>query len=263
VLGQDRTVLPYDEAGTGEPVLLLHAGIADRTMWREHLEPLAEAGYRAIAPELPGFGEATVGPGLQAPWEDVLRTLKELEIDRAALVGNSFGAAVALRVAAVAPAAVSSLVLVSAPPLQSEPSPELKAAWAAEEVALERGDLDGAVDAVVRAWTQPGASAALRERVASMQRRTFELQRDVTDVEEAPDPLEQHPDALSRLSVSVLLAAGEHDLPDFKQATHELAATLPTAHTVVIAGAGHLAPLETPDVFRQLVLDFLASDSPG
>jgi pimeloyl-ACP methyl ester carboxylesterase len=42
---------------------------------------------------------------VQAPWEDVLQTLKELSIDRTALVGNSFGAAVGLRVAAVAPAA--------------------------------------------------------------------------------------------------------------------------------------------------------------
>ena len=36
-------MLPYDEAGSGPPVVLLHAGIADRSMWREHLEPLAAA----------------------------------------------------------------------------------------------------------------------------------------------------------------------------------------------------------------------------
>jgi pimeloyl-ACP methyl ester carboxylesterase len=170
---------------------------------------------------------------------------------------------VALRVAVVAPAAVSALVLVSVPPLDTQPSSELEAAWAAEEAALEQGDLDGAVDAVVKAWTQPGAPAELRERVASMQRRTFELQGAVTDVEEAPDPLEHHPDTLSSVSIPVLLAWGEHDMPDFKQAARELAATLPNPHTAVIAGAGHLAPLETPGVFRQLVLDFLASESPG
>src|SRR5204863_5383725 len=133
-------------------------------------------------------------------------------VDRVALVGNSFGAAVALRVAVVAPAAVSALVLVSVPPLDTQPSSELEAAWAAEEASLEQGDLDGAVDAVVKAWTQPGAPAELRERVASMQRRTFELQGAVTDVEEAPDPLEHHPDALSRMSIPVLLAWGEHDM---------------------------------------------------
>jgi pimeloyl-ACP methyl ester carboxylesterase len=174
-----------------------------------------------------------------------------------------FGAAVALRLAVVTPAAVCALVLVSVPPLEAEPSSELEAAWEAEEAALERGDLDGAVDAVVKAWTQPGAPAELRARVASMQRRTFELQCAVTEVAQAPDPLEQHPGALSSVSIPVLLAAGEHDMPDFKQAARQLAATLPNARSVVIAGAGHLAPLETPGAFRQLVLDFLASESPG
>src|ERR1700758_2372289 len=99
--------LPHSEAGDGPAVLLLHAGVADRTMWREHLEPLAAAGYRVIAPDLPGFGEAAVRPGPQAPWNDVLETMNALGVERATLVANSFGGAVALRVAAVAPVAVS------------------------------------------------------------------------------------------------------------------------------------------------------------
>lgn len=256
-------MLPYDEAGTGKPVLLLHAGVGDRTMWREHLEPLADAGLRVLAIDLPGFGEAPIRPGPQAPWEDVLQTLKELEVERAVLVGNSFGAAVALRVAAVAPAAVSGLVLVSVPPLGGETSPELEAAWTAEGTALDRGDIDGAVAAVVEAWTQPGAPAQLRERIASMQRRALEIQVAAGDVEEAADPLELHPKALSKLEIPVLLATGEHDMSDFKRAAEELEGTLPRARSVVIEGAGHLAPLEVPDAFRRLVRDFLDSGLPG
>jgi pimeloyl-ACP methyl ester carboxylesterase len=253
-------VLPYDEAGAGKPVVLLHAGVGDRTMWREHLEPLAEAGLHVLAIDLPGFGEAPIRPGPQAPWEDVLRTVKELEIERTALVGNSFGAAVALRAAAVAPAAVSGLVLVSVPPLGGETSPELEAAWTAEGAALDRGDIDGAVAAVVEAWTQPGAPAELQERVASMQRRALEAQVAAGDVEEAADPLERHPEALASLRIPVLLAVGERDMHDFKRAAQELTATLPLARSVVIEGAGHLAPLENPIAFRSLVLEFLGSD---
>src|SRR6185295_5635670 len=95
--------LPHDEDGSGPALVLLHAGIADRRMWSEHLEPLADPGYRVVALDLPGFGEAAVPPGEQAAWLDVLRTMDELSIDRAALVGNSFGGAVALRMAFVAP----------------------------------------------------------------------------------------------------------------------------------------------------------------
>jgi hypothetical protein len=41
-------LLPHDEAGSGRTLLLLHAGIAERTMWREQLEPLAGAGSGAV-----------------------------------------------------------------------------------------------------------------------------------------------------------------------------------------------------------------------
>jgi pimeloyl-ACP methyl ester carboxylesterase len=248
-------ILPHDEAGGGPAVVLLHAGVADRTMWSEHLERVADAGYRAVALDLPGFGEARITPGEQAPWADVLRTMDELSIERAALVGNSFGGAVALRVALVAPDRVSALVLISAPSPALEPSPELEAVWEAEEAALERGDIEAAVQVVVDAWTLPDASPELRDRVAAMQRRAFALGD--PPVTEAPDPVEQSPDALARLSVPALVAAGELDKRDFRQGAEEMARTLPGARHAVIDGAGHLAPLETPEAFRELLLAFL------
>jgi pimeloyl-ACP methyl ester carboxylesterase len=227
-------------------------------MWDEHLGWLAEAGYRALALDLPGFGQADVRPGPQAPWEDVLTSLKELSVDRAVLVGNSFGAAVALRVAAVAPAAVSGLILISPPPLNEDPSPELAAVWEAEEAAWERGDLDGVASAVVEAWVQPDAPPTLRERVRAMQRRAAELQAAGGDVEEAPDPLEGNTKSLEHLNVPVLTAAGQDDMPDFKQGADEIARLVPQGQTTTIRGAAHLAPLETPDEFRELVTGFLA-----
>lgn len=250
-------MLPYDEAGDGDPVLLIHAGIADRSMWREHLERLAGAGFHAIALDLPGFGDAAVKPGLQAPWEDVLQTMRGLALDRAALVGVSFGAAVGLRVAVVAPASTSALMVVSPPPLELEPSPALTAAWEAEEAALEDGDIDGAVAAVVEAWTQPSAPRALRDRVGAMQRRIFEVQADVPELQEAPDPLERNPEAISTLRIPVLAVAGGRDYPDFRRGAEELARAVPGAQLTVIDEAGHLAPLETPDQFQTLLLDFL------
>jgi pimeloyl-ACP methyl ester carboxylesterase len=254
-------VLPYDEAGVGEVILLIHAGVADRGMWREHLGWLADAGYRVIAVDLPGFGDAVIDDAVQAPWEDVLLTMKELEIARATLVGNSFGAAVALRVAALAPTAVSALVLISAPPLAMDPSPALRSAWEAEEKALERGDIDAAVDAVVTAWTQPQAPPELRQRVASMQRRALELQAAAGALREAPDPLELHPELLTELRIPALVAAGEHDMSDFKTAAEQLSDMLPLAQHAIINAAGHLAPLEAPEQFKQLVLGFLHDTS--
>jgi 3-oxoadipate enol-lactonase len=244
--------LPFDETGAGPAIVLLHAGIADRTMWSEHLEPLAEAGYRAVAVDIPGFGEASVPPGPDAPWNDVLQTMAELRIDRAALVGNSYGGAVALRVAVVAPVAASALALISAPAPGFDPSPELGAAWEAEEAAVERGDFDAAVELVMDTWVPE----RLRDRVAPMQRRALELQAKAEGVTEAADPAPDI-DGLRGIEIPALVAYGERDMVDFREGAEAMADALPDARLEVIEGAGHLSPLEKPEAFRELLLGFL------
>jgi len=253
--------LPYDESGTGgAPVVLLHAGVADRSMWTELLPHLAASGYRAIAMDLPGFGEAELGE--DPAYLGVLNTMDALGLEQAFLVGNSFGGGVALRVAAVAPERVAGLVLVSTPPIRLDPSPELQAAWDAEDAALERGEIDAAVDAVVKAWVLPDAAEALRERVARMQRRAFERQLGAEDAD-GPDPLEADPTALGRVVSPVLIAAGELDMPDFRAARQPLAQLFQHAEILTIPNAGHLAPIEQPEAFRQVLLDYLAGLTPS
>ncbi len=252
--------LPRSERGEGPALILLHAGIADRRMWSEHLEPLAASGRRAIAVDLPGFGEAVPsGGGPVAHWDDVVETMEALGVERAAFVGSSFGAAVALRVAAVHPRRVSALVLFSAGDApEPDPSPQLLAAWEAEEQALEAGDAERAVEATVASWVGPGAAAGVGERIATMQRENYERHA-AARLEFAPDPLEQDPGLVEAIECPVLLAAGEGDMPDFRDAVDELAAKLPRARTARIE-CGHLAPLEAPEEFRRLVLEQLARE---
>jgi pimeloyl-ACP methyl ester carboxylesterase len=150
-------------------------------------------------------------------------------------------------------------MLVSPPPLKLDPSPAVRAAWDDEEAALGRGDIEAAVAAVVDAWLQPDAPAALRERVGSMQRGAFELQTAMQDAEEAPDPLATRPQALEDLRIPVLAVAGDADMPDFKTGAKEIADRVPHGRFDVIQGAGHLAPLEAPEEFRKLLLGLLRS----
>jgi pimeloyl-ACP methyl ester carboxylesterase len=90
-----------------------------------------------------------------------------------------------------------------------------------------------------------------------MQRRAFELQANAADVTEAPDPVEEDASTLERLEMPTLVAVGEHDMVDFHESAVAIAAAIPDARQVVISGAGHLAPLETPEAFRQMLLGFL------
>jgi pimeloyl-ACP methyl ester carboxylesterase len=249
--------LPHGERGDGSAVILLHAGIADRRMWDEHLEPLAAAGHRVVAVDLPGFGEAVSRREPVAHWEEVLETMDALGIGQAALVGNSFGAQVALRIAALHPQRVSSLILFSVASVpEPDPSPELLAAWDAEEEALAAGDFEKAVETVVSSWVQPQASAEVRRRIETMQLENYERHAS-TELEQASDPLEEDPALLEAVDCPVLLAAGENDMADFKNAVEELSAKVPRATKTLIPGCGHLAPLEAPEEFRRLVLENL------
>jgi 3-oxoadipate enol-lactonase len=226
-------------------------------MWSEHLRPLADRGFQVVAMDLPGFGEALISSAEDAPWRDVIVTIDALGIDRAALVGHSFGGLVAQRVAVLAPEHVDALVLVSSGASGIKPSRQLQAAWEAEEIALADGDVEAAVQSVVDAWTLPGSPQQLRDRIASMQRRAFELQRGADDLAEGEDPLENDLHALSRVDAPALIVAGEHDMVDFQLAADALADALPNARRTTLAGAGHLAPLERPKEFRELLLSFL------
>jgi pimeloyl-ACP methyl ester carboxylesterase len=249
-------ILPYDDVGSGPVVVLLHAGVADRRMWPAIAGALAEAGYRTVAMDLPGYGDAEPRDRW-APWSDVLETVDELGVGRFAAVGNSFGGAVALRVAVCAPQRVSGLVLASIPPPDLDPSPELAARWAAEEEAMQRGDIDAALAAVLTAWT-PADRPDIRALIAPMQRRALELQPAAAALPDAEDPIDADPGAVARLAVPALVCAGALDLPDFRDGARALAAELSDARLVIMPGVGHLAPLEQPAEFTSLVLELLA-----
>ena len=252
-------MLPYDEAGDGPATLvLLHAGVADRRMWAGHLDALAAAGQRVIAPDLPGFGDAEATAGEDAVWLRVLATLDGVGVDRAALVGNSYGGAIAQRLVVEAPQRFTALGLVSSPSPDMEASPGTLAAWDAEEQAVEEGDIEAAVAAVVDAWTGPAASGEVRALVADMQRRAYAMLDGPPPADD--DPLGYEMSALGAFTGPALVVVGGEEREDFTRAAQSLAAVLPHAGLVTLDGVAHLAPLEAPERFRALVLGLLAAE---
>lgn len=108
----------------GPPVLLLHGGAGSWTHWVRNIQPLVDAGYRVLAPDLPGFGESAAPPDGQDA--DVLPGWLELGLGRllgvtpVTLVGFSLGALVGGLWAQAHPARVARLVLVGSPALSAE-----------------------------------------------------------------------------------------------------------------------------------------------
>jgi pimeloyl-ACP methyl ester carboxylesterase len=105
-------------AGAGRPVLLLHGFPDSWRLWRHQIEMLAGAGHRVIAPDLRGFGRssrpvAVADCRMSVLLGDVVAILEDAGVDRAAVVGHDWGAALAWQLAGSMPDRVERLVVVS------------------------------------------------------------------------------------------------------------------------------------------------------
>ena len=249
-----------EQAGEGPPVVLVHAGICDSRMWEPQWHTFPRS-HRTIRYDMRGFGRSSLAPGAFSHGRDLIGLLDELELERAALIGNSQGGQVALEVAVAEPQRAERLVLVDPGLPGWSWSEETRAGWAEEEAAYERGDLDAAADVAVRMWViGPGRSAAdvdpgLLARVREMQLRALELYRDDAEAQLLVEDLR---DRAGEVAAPTLVLTGEEDRDDMQSVADLLAAEIPNARRASIPGAAHLPSLERPAEFDRLVLDFLA-----
>ena len=250
-----RTDLAYDVAGSGPPVVLVHAGVADRRMWDPQVQSLAR--FTVVRYDLRGFGDSPLRPGPFSHADDLRELFDAIELERAAVVGNSFGGRVALEFALEHPERVTKPVLVDAGLPDHEWSEEIRRFGEEEDALLERGDVDGAVDLNVRTWALPHVADLIRP----MQRRAFDVQLEAERWETPPGPERKlDPPSSARLadvSAATLVIVGSEDFGDFHALAERFAREIPDARLEIVEGAGHLPSLERPDEFDRLLLEFL------
>lgn len=259
-------VVHHEVIGTGPPTVLLHAGICDSRMWDPQWQLLA-ARHRTVRLDLRGFGQTPPRPGRLCHADDVIALLDALEIERAALVGASFGGQVALEIAIARPDRVSALVLACPAMPGHEWSEVVQAYGAEEDAALERGDIDAAVEANLRMWVdgphrQPGAvDPAVREAVGQMQRRAFEhwlaLPEDARAAGDEEALVPDLPQRLGEIAAPTLILLGELDVADMHAIADRLSRAIPGARFASIPDTAHLPSLERPAEFNELALAFL------
>ena len=245
--------LHVERAGAGPDVVLVHAGVADGRMWDSQWVDWA-ARFRVTRLDLRGFGRSDAPDGTYSHAADVLAVLDALGIGRTILVGASFGGRVALDLAASQPDRVIRLVLADAGLPDHAWSEEIRAFGAAEDEAIEAGDLDRATEVNVDFWV-PSAPEPVRAAIREQQRNAFTLQvgREDEEVLLTDDLLSR----LATIDVPTLVLVGEHDYADFHALADRLEAELPNAQRTTIPGAGHLPSLEQPEAFDAAVLPFV------
>jgi 3-oxoadipate enol-lactonase len=259
----DSTPLAHDDGGTGPAVMLLHAGIADRRMWRGQVPALQAAGYRMITPDLTGYGESTVPDAPFAHHDRVVELLDHLGIARATVVGCSFGGRVTLDLALAHPHRIDGLALFGAAVGGHTWSAEVADSWERITGDPDTDDVAAVADAEVRFWVvgpdrQPGAvDAELLRFATEMDIRALagEALLDAADVRDLEPP------ALGRLAeitAPTLVAVGADDVVDIRTLADRLADELPGAIRLPdVPNAAHLLPLERPEPVNEALLSFL------
>jgi 3-oxoadipate enol-lactonase len=225
-----------------QKVVLLHSALGDSRLWRHQLAALGDR-YDVVAPDLPGWGTSPL------PTEPFSFVEIVDELLPAALVGNSFGGAVALRTALAHPDRVSKLALVGSGLPAWDWTEEMTSYFAASNAAVETGDLDAATEVDLEFWVAPEH----RDEVRPQQRLALELQTAHDEPEVIWPPLAP----LSSLTIPTLVVVGEADKADFRAIAQHLAEEIPDADLAVVAGAGHLVGLDQPEELNALLLEFL------
>ena len=255
------TAMYYEVCGTGEAILLIHAGIADCRMWDEQVSQLS-LHHVVIRCDLRGFGRTPRGSVRFSHYRDVATLLDSLGIRRVHVVGASFGGRVAIDFALAYPQRIRSLILCAPAISGMTPSSEMLSTDSTEEAFLKKGDLEGAAEFNVRTWVvgpyrQPReVPSTLRQRVKEMQLHNYAVP---SPIGAESVPLE--PRAITRLEkivVPTLILIGDKDVPFFQSLSAIAANRVPNAKRSVIPDVAHMISMEKPEIFNRILVDFVA-----
>jgi pimeloyl-ACP methyl ester carboxylesterase len=164
--------LHYAERGEGRALLIVHGMASDAAAWSGALDELAAAGVRAIAYDRRGYGSSGAprpyaATTVQEQSEDAAALLTALDATPAVIVGDGFGALVALELLVRRPQLVASAVLVDLPLFAFVPA--ATAALAEQRALLEQALRDGGPGQAIEAWLGSAGDAARRQRARAAQ----------------------------------------------------------------------------------------------
>lgn len=248
-----RTGVRYEVLGAGLPVVLVHPTGTDARIWDAQVAAFASH-FLVITYDRPGHGRSRgAAPGTGAH-EELRALLDELRVPRAAIVGLSSGAAVALDFALAYPGRATQLVLAS--PALDGWVPQERPAWRA---ALDAAVRDGDDALAARRFADSPAMAVPNDTAAAARLRTivFDNTRVWRDAV-APRPLA--PSAygrLAELAAPTLILVGGADAADVHLVADRILHGAPDARRVVIDSVGHMVSLAAPAAFGAAVLGFL------
>jgi haloalkane dehalogenase len=261
--------LHHRESGEpGDPaVLLVHGYPESSYMWRDILPALAAAGYHALAPDLPGYGDSPADP--PGSWERHVEALErfrtEQGLEDVALVVHDWGGLIGLRWACDHPAAVAALVISDtgffADGKWRGPGEILRTEGQGEQFVhgVDRDGFAQMLGAVSTAIT-PDAVDEYFKAFGDEDRRNGQLELYRSGDFEKLEPYEGK---LARLGVPTLMLWGSDDFAAPVAGAHRFEGEIPGSEVVVLDGTGHFVVEDAPDRYAEELVGFLRKARPG
>lgn len=256
----------YHDLGSGEPVLLIHGSGPGVSAWANWRLPLAalQPQFRCLAPDMAGFGYSTVPQGYQftrAAWLDqLIGFLDTLGIEKAHVIGNSFGGSMALALAIAAPERVKRLVLMGSVGVPFELTPGLDAVWGYEpsvtnmaaimKIFAYNQALVG--DDLVRMRYEASARPGIQESYAAMFPAPRQRWVEAMAHEEA---------AIRAITHKTLLVHGRDDQVIPLSTSLTMNQWIDDSQLHIFGRCGHWTQIEHAAAFGRLVVDFLGAEA--
>jgi pimeloyl-ACP methyl ester carboxylesterase len=248
----DGITVGYTDEGSGEPLVLVHGHPFDRSMWHPQIAHFSAAGWRVIAPDLRGYGESTVVPGLttlETFAREIAHLLEHLGIGRHVIGGLSMGGQIVMEYYRLFPDRVRALLLADT--------------FAARETEHGKKVRNDTADRILREGMERYAAELLPRMVAphtlatmpkvaahvrGMMRRTSSV--GAAAALRGRAERRDYADMLAQIAVPTLVAVGSADEFTPVSDAQLIQERVPDATLAIIDGAGHMPNLERPDEFN-------------
>jgi pimeloyl-ACP methyl ester carboxylesterase len=252
--GKTAGGIAYDIQGSGPVVVLLSGSNLDRRMWARETAWLAKT-HTVVRYDLRAHGQSDTATSPFSHLDDLLALLDELKIAKATLIGLSAGSTIALDAALAVPDRVERIVLSG--PAPSGYMPKTAPPFTADLIAaLKAADYKKVTEVLLATpvFAAPPAMQPLVRQMVTENDRMWTIPRTLMKA-----PAQPAMPRLESVRVPTLVLIGDQDEWQ-REPAEQLAARIPGARIVRVAGGGHLLNLTSPTEFQAAVSAFLTNN---
>lgn len=250
--------ISYVDEGQEAPLVFVHGFPLDHTMWQHQIEAFRSF-WRVIAIDLPGFGASPGHPGAMSIIgfaDRLVEFLDRLGLERVTLCGLSMGGSIAQQFALRHPERLTGLILCDCRAAADPPEVQKMRHELADRVLREGPEF--VAQAMPARLFAPGTHQEQPDVVTSIQnviRAT--APQSVAGGSRALADREDVVSKLGQIAVRTLLIVGADDVISTVDEMKSMASRIPYAKLVEIAGAGHMAPLENPELVNAAIRSWI------